>query len=68
MDASLKVTVPGEHSGGDQLVLVDRLSYLGGKGAAIANAGRAPVPDQAEAQLVQIGLKARLFQVLAHHL
>ena len=56
VDAGFEVAVPAEHARGDQVVLRDDLFYSRIERAAVAYAGGASVPDQVEAQPVEIRL------------
>src|SRR5205823_690014 len=58
VDATLEVAVAGQHGGGGQLAVVDRLADLGQQRAAVADTRRAPVADQVEAKLLQVGREA----------
>ena len=66
--AALEVAVAGEHGGGHELAVVHRLRHLGRQRAAVADAGRAAVADDVEAEGLEVGQQARLAQVLGHDL
>ena len=59
MDARLEVAVAGQHGGADQVVGHDRVVDLGREVAGIADARRAAVRGDAEAELLEIGQQAR---------
>ena len=68
MDAALKIPVARKDGCNDQIVIGDGLRDIVRKRAAIADAGRAPVPDKAEAQLVQIRREPRFFKIFGDDL
>ena len=53
-DPPLEIAVAGEHRGGDQVVLVDRLADRLGQRPGIADAGGAAIAGEVEAERVQI--------------
>src|SRR4029078_5803043 len=67
MDARLEVAVPGKNADRDEVVRRERLLEPAIERPRVANAGRAPEPDEVEPQLIEESLKARLLQVLAHN-
>ena len=64
MHARLEIAVAGEHAGGDEIVFGDRLLDGRVERAGIADAGRAAVADDLEAELVEVGLQAGLVEVI----
>jgi hypothetical protein len=50
IDSSLEVAVAAQHGGGNQVSALDRLADRRRQRAAVADAGRAPVAHQVEAQ------------------
>jgi hypothetical protein len=50
VDASLKVSIAGEHGGYDEVFLLDSLGDGGRERAAIANTGGTPIACYMEAQ------------------
>ena len=64
MDARLEVAVAGQHRGADEVVGDDRVVDLGRQVARIADARRAAVGRDREAELLEIGQEARLGQVI----
>ena len=60
VDAALEIAVAGEHGGGHQVAIVDRLGILRRQRPGIADAGGAAEADQVEAELVEILLQAGL--------
>ena len=67
MHARLEIAVAGKHGRGNDIVLRHGLLHRRGQRAGIADARRAAVPDEIEAQLVQIRLQAGFVQVIGHH-
>ena len=59
VDPALEVAVAREHRADDEVVFVDRLRDLLGQRAGVADAGRAAVADQVEAELVEVLVEAR---------
>ena len=59
MDARLEVAVAGEHGGADEIVGHDRVVDLGREVAGIADARRAAVRGDREAELLEIGQQTR---------
>ncbi len=53
MDAALEVTVAGQYRGDDQVVLGDRERDVFGQRPAVADARRAAVADEVEAERVE---------------
>ena len=68
MDAPLEIAVARKHRHRHQLVVLDRLGDRLGERPRIADAGRAAIADQLEAERVEILLQPRLREILAHHL
>ena len=64
MHARLEIAVAGQHGRGDQIVLDDGVLDRRGQRAGIADAGRAAVADEVEAELVEIRLQAGLVQII----
>ncbi len=62
-DAAFEVAVAGQHGGGDEAVLVDRLGDLRRQRAGVADAGGAAEADEIEAELVEVGLQAGLVEI-----
>src|SRR5207237_349261 len=66
IDSTFEIAISTQNSGHNQPIV----SYCGGNGiwkrTAVADAGRAPVADKVELQLLQIGHQSRLFQVIRH--
>ncbi len=65
MDARLEIAVAGKHRRGDQIIFDDGILNCRMQRAGIADAGRAAVTDQIEAEFVQIRLQAGLVQIIA---
>ena len=65
MHARLEIAVAGKHRRGDQIVLDNRVLDGRMQRAGIADAGRAAVADEVEAELVEIRLQAGLVQIIA---
>ena len=65
--ARFEVAVAREHAGGDDVVAGDRRLDARVERAGVADAGRAAVADEVEAQLVEIRLQAGLVEVVADH-
>ena len=63
----LEIAIATQDTGCDQVVLCHYLLNAGVERTRVANAGRTPVADKSEAELVEIGLQAGLVQVLRHH-
>ena len=59
VDPALEVAVAAQDGDGDQVVFVDRLGDLRRQRARVADAGRAAVADQVEAELVEVRRRAR---------
>ena len=57
MHARFEVAIAGQNAGGDQIVLADDLFDARIQRARVADAGRAAVTDEVEAQLVEILLQ-----------
>ena len=68
MDAALEIPVAGEHGRHDQITCVDRLGNRIRQRPGIADAGRAAVAHQIEAERVQVLLQARGRVVVGDHL
>ena len=64
MDARLEVAVARQHGGADEVVGDDRVVDLGREVAGVADARRAAVRGDGEAELLEVGQQARLGQVL----
>ena len=64
MDAGLEIAVAGEHAGGDEIVFHDGFLDRPGQRTGVADAGRAAVADEIEAQRVEIALQAGLVEVI----
>ena len=64
MHARLEVTVAREHAGGDEIVLHHGLLDVRVERAGVADARRAAVADEVEAELVEIGREAGLLEVI----
>ena len=64
MDARLEVAVARQHGGADEVVADDRLVDLRRQVAGVADAGRAAVGGDAEAELLEVGQQAGLRQVV----
>ena len=68
MDAALEIAVAAEHRHHVELLLLDRrLDFITGQWAAVADAGRAPVTDEVEAQLLEVGHQPGRLQVVGDH-
>ena len=68
IDAALEVAVAGKHRAGDEVVLVDRLGDRLRQRPGIADAGRAAIADEVEAERVEMLLQPGLLQIFGHHL
>ena len=68
VDATLEVAVARQHGRGDDVVLVDRLGDDFRQRTGVADAGRAAIADQIEADLVEILLQAGVGEVFADNL
>ena len=64
MDARLEVAVARQHRRADEVVLRDRVVDLGRQVAGVADAGRAAVGGDVEAELLEVGQQPRLLEVL----
>ena len=62
----LEIAVPGEHRRGDDIVLYDRVLDRRMQGPGIANAGRATVAHEVEAETIEMALEVRLRQVVGN--
>ena len=67
MDARLEIAVARQHGGADEIVRRDRLVDLGREVAGVADARRAAVGGDGEAELLEIGQQPGLGQVLGDH-
>ena len=67
VDATLEVAVAGEHGAHVEVVRGDRVAHLGDQRSRVADAGGAAVPDEIEAQLVEVGSESGLVVVVGHH-
>ena len=68
VDPPFEIAVAGEHGGGDEILLVDRLGNLGRERTGIADAGGAAEPDEIVAKLVEVLLQPGLFEVVGDDL
>src|SRR5690606_15705509 len=66
--ASFEIAVARQHRGGDQALLIDDPGDGARQGAGIADAGGAAETDEIEADLVELLLQARLFQIFGYDL
>ena len=67
VDAALEVAVAAEHARDDQVALGDRRGHRLGQRARVADARRAAVADEVEAEPVEVVLQARLLEVGRDH-
>ena len=67
MNACLEVAVAREDSGGDKVVFDDGAFDLGCERAGVADAGRAAVADDLEAELVEVRLEVGGLEVILHN-
>ena len=68
MDARLEVAIPGKHGDDAQVFLAHRGLDLGtGERARVADASRAPVADEEEAELLERLEQAGRLEVVGHH-
>ena len=67
-DAALEVAVAGQHRGGDQPLVVDRLGDRRRQRTGIADAGGAAEADEVKADLVEFFLQAGLFEIFGNDL
>ena len=67
VNTGLEVAVAREDSGGDEVVFDDGGFDLGSERAGVADAGRAAVADDLEAELVEVGLEAGGLEVILHN-
>src|SRR5262249_13671725 len=58
MNACFEITVSGKDGRGNQIVIMNGFLDLGVEWTGIANAGRATIPDEIEAELVEISLQS----------
>ena len=68
VDPALEVAVAGEDGDGDQVVFLDRLGDRGRQRARVADAGRAAVADQVEAELVEVRVEPGVLEVVGDDL
>ena len=68
IDPPLEVAVARQHRDHGQVLGADDVGDLLGQGTAVADAGRAAVADEVEAQLVEVFGQPGPFQVLGDHL
>ena len=68
LNASFEVAVAAQHRGDDEIARFDFGAHLVGQRPAVADARRAAVPNEVEAELIEVLLEARLPQVLRHDL
>ena len=68
VDAALEVAVAREHRGDGEVVVVDRRGDLLDERARVADAGRAAVADEVEAELLEVGPHAGLLVVVGDDL
>ena len=57
-NTTFEVTVAGENSSSDEIVLVDRVDHLLREGATIADASHAAVASGRKAKLIKVGVDA----------
>ena len=67
MHARLEIAVARKDGGRDEIVFADRVFDCGRQGAGVADARRAAVTHEVEAELVEIHLQAGPVQIIAHH-
>ena len=67
VDPALEVAVAREHRADDEVVLVDRLGDLLRQRPRVADAGRAAVADEVEAELVEVLVEPGALEVLGDH-
>ncbi len=67
MDASLEVPVARQDGDDVELLVVDRRADVVRQRPGVADARRAPVPDEREPELLQVRRETRLIQVFGHH-
>ena len=68
VDPAFEVAVAGQHSGDGKVVGLDGLGDFGVERAGVADAGRAAVADDVEAELLQVRGQARLVVVVGDNL
>src|SRR3546814_11687267 len=68
MHAALEVAVAGQHRADREILSLDRLMDRLGQRTGIADAGGASIPDQVEAERVEIALQTRCLEVVRDHL
>ena len=68
IDATFEVAVAGEHGGGDEILIVDRLGNLGRERTGIADAGGAAEADEIVAEFVEVLLQPGLVEIVGDHL
>ena len=68
MHAALEIAVAGEHRGGDQLVVLDRVGDRVVQRAGVADAGGAAVADRLKPSASRSGGQAGLVQIFGDHL
>ena len=66
--AALEIAVARQHRADDQILVGDRLGDRLGQRARIADAGRAAIADEVEADGVQILAEARSVEIVGDHL
>ncbi len=67
-DAAFEIAVAGKHRRGNDAVLVDGFGDLFIERTGIADAGRAAIADEVEAELVEILLQAGIGEIFADDL
>src|SRR5207245_1962181 len=67
MHSRFEVAIAAEHACADEVVLADRFFNARIEWSRVADARRAAVADQVEAEFVQITLKPGLLEIISHH-
>ena len=66
IDSSFKISIAAENRGHNKTVILHRRGNGFGKRAAVADAGRAAIADQVEAQPLQVRHQSGIFQIIRY--
>ena len=66
MDTGFKISVSGEHAGGNQIVLEECFFDGGRQGARVADAGGTTVAHEVKAQLIEVRLQTGGVEVIGN--
>ena len=67
LHAALEVAVAAEHRCHDETSRIHFRRHIVGQRTAVADAGRAPVADEIEPELIEVFVESGLLQVFGHH-